>query len=98
MLIASRFHSLVFALSEGVPVLALGWSHKYQELLRPFGLENFVVDHNQLEIDGIISLVEDLWRIKEKTSERIRAVVPGLQVKVDILFDDVVEIIRKANP
>lgn len=97
MLISSRFHSLVFALSEGVPVLALGWSHKYQELLRPFDLEKFVVDHDQLEVEGVITLIEEAWEIKEKTSKRIRAVVPDLQFKVDALFDDVAEIIRKAN-
>ena len=29
-LIASRFHAMVFALAEQVPVMLIGWSHKYQ--------------------------------------------------------------------
>jgi len=35
LLVGSRFHALVAALSCRVPVVALGWSHKYAELLRP---------------------------------------------------------------
>ena len=34
---SSRFHAVVGALSQGVPVLVVGWAHKYDELMREYG-------------------------------------------------------------
>lgn len=35
--LSSRFHALVGALSQDVPALALGWSHKYAQLMQDYG-------------------------------------------------------------
>jgi len=40
--VASRFHAIVGALSQGVPTVALGWSHKYRELLADFEVEDWL--------------------------------------------------------
>ncbi|MDO3379729.1 polysaccharide pyruvyl transferase family protein [Geoalkalibacter halelectricus] len=95
LLIASRFHSLVFALGQGVPSVALGWSHKYQELLRPFKLGKFVVDHHRFDIGNVISLVGESWRERNNNKKNISIEVAGIKESIDYLFDNLSKYIEK---
>lgn len=41
--VSSRFHACVAALSQGVPSIAIAWTHKYRELFSSFGcIENVI--------------------------------------------------------
>ncbi len=55
--IGSRFHGLVSALSQGIPALATGWSHKYEMLFQDYGFP-----------EGMISVQSDRDEIQKKIS------------------------------
>ena len=88
-LVGSRYHALVAALSSGVPVFALSWSHKYAELLRPFGLERFVMGCEELEPDVLLSRVEEWWRSREELREGVARALPVIRREVEDFFDRV---------
>jgi colanic acid/amylovoran biosynthesis protein len=60
--VASRFHALVSALSQGVPTVATGWSHKYTELFSDYGFPA-----------GILSVNDDARRINEMLDSIVEA-------------------------
>ncbi|MCP4651956.1 MAG: hypothetical protein GY858_01030 [Candidatus Omnitrophica bacterium] len=49
ILISSRYHALVCALSQEVVPLVIGWSHKYTETLRLFSLQDLAIDYAHLK-------------------------------------------------
>lgn len=58
--ILSRFHAMIFALILLKPLVVLGWSHKYMEVMKVFNFEEFVFDYLNQDIEKIIEKVEYL--------------------------------------
>ena len=94
-LIGSRFHSLVFGFSQGVPGMAVSWSHKYRELFSLFGMEDQVQEGQDIDADVLIEMFEKGWGKREEQRVLILKKAKQLQDEVNMLFDEVAEKLLK---
>jgi len=75
VLITSRYHGMVTALSAEVVPLVIGWSHKYTETLNQFSLAGLCIDYSSLNIDLLenkfLNTINSLQLYKKKISSRL---------------------------
>lgn len=77
---ASRFHSIVHALKNGVPCVALGWATKYMNLMKLFGQEDYVFDlRGNVDSADVSKAVEVMACNWQAESEIIKITLPALQ-------------------
>ena len=79
-LVASRFHAMIGSLEQKVPVLLIGWSHKYQEVLDMFELGQYAIDFSKLELSEL-----------EKSFNDFVAAEDDIRAKLDKNIDKVLE-------
>jgi polysaccharide pyruvyl transferase WcaK-like protein len=75
-LIASRFHAMVSGLAMGIPCLLVGWSHKYQEVLEQFGMDQFALDYSEVSADSLQEWFARLRQEDEMLRQKIAEHLP----------------------
>jgi polysaccharide pyruvyl transferase WcaK-like protein len=81
-LIGSRYHSIALALSQGIPVLAVGWHSKYPEILGLFGQEKYQCELKALSLDDLKDKFDKLWNSKNQIIKKINDTLPQIREKI----------------
>jgi len=79
--VASRFHAMVSSLAMAVPTLVIGWSHKYQEVLEMFQLDEWAFGHDKLEPDFLRERFEALVAAGDEVRDRLRTHLPAVKAR-----------------
>lgn len=91
VLVASRFHAMIGALEKCVPVLLIGWSHKYKEVLDMFGLGEYAVDFSALELESLkakfTSFIKESVGIREKIERNLPQVLESSRDNIRFIGD-----------
>jgi colanic acid/amylovoran biosynthesis protein len=78
LFVGTRMHSNIFALSQEVPVIAIGYQHKTRGIAQMVGLERWVVDIEQVDDETLVNMLADLWEKREAVHVHLRHVIPSL--------------------
>ena len=76
--IASRLHSGIFSMSMYVPTLYIGYLTKTQGVLEAAGLDENLIELNQLSEYLLWERLQDLWSHRQAYSEKLRTTIPHL--------------------
>lgn len=73
LFIGCRFHSIIASTSMCIPTIAIGWSHKYLEMMEVLGQAKYVCGHKNLSLDHLINLVIDALRRRKAIKKELEA-------------------------
>ncbi len=99
VVIGSRFHALVGALCQGVPVVATSWSHKYEELLAEYGVPELLLKpgESKLTAPEVLTLVLDEPR-RSETIRRLTMAADEFRKQSLDVFKRIAECLNLAVP
>lgn len=96
-LVASRYHSLIAALSMRIPVAVIGWAHKYDELMREVGLEKWAVDPVRRSGEGLRDVIVEAWEQRDTIRKILQERVPDLEAKSRLALAQMIDVIKSVR-
>lgn len=82
LLITSRYHSTVAALSTCVPCLVIGWGFKYDQVMGIIGQNEFACNFESMTLDEVQAKVDKLWHDREKVKAELASRMPSIEQSV----------------
>lgn len=93
--VTCRFHAMVSALATATPVVVIGWSHKYLEVLEMFELSDACLGYADLSLDRLLATFHATRQNAATIREDISTRLPAVRESADMNF----EVIRQVlNP
>jgi colanic acid/amylovoran biosynthesis protein len=88
---ASRYHSLVAAISTGTPFFAIGWAHKYAELAADAGIEGAATGFKEKSPQELNGAIQRAWSLRENTAKQLEDAKPRLRASAEKAYQLVAE-------
>ncbi|WP_430645991.1 polysaccharide pyruvyl transferase family protein [Agromyces sp. GXS1127] len=89
--VTSRFHAMISSLSMGVPTLVIGWSHKYEEVLAMFELQEWAFGREKATDDYVWERFTDLVSAEDDVRTRLEQHLPDVKrvslAQADLIAD-----------
>jgi colanic acid/amylovoran biosynthesis protein len=98
LLIGTRFHSVIFSLTSGVPCVAIEYEHKTRGIMRDLGLEEWVLPIADVTYPRLWSLVEQLEAGREEYAAALRQRLPEYITQAEQLSELLAELLPKQVP
>lgn len=89
--IGTRMHSLIFAACSGVPVIAIGYQHKSQGLMKMLQVERYYTEMSQLTGEQLIERFEVGWAERETLSSQLYTLTRTLGLTVQQAIDQALQ-------
>jgi colanic acid/amylovoran biosynthesis protein len=75
-LIGTRFHSVIFSLTSGVPCIAIEYQHKSRGIMRELGLEHWVLAIGDVTEERLGNLFDEMVRERDTYRNHLTEVMP----------------------
>ena len=69
--IGALMHTLIAAVSQGIPSIGIGYSSKTKDLLSSVGLGDYAVDIRSIHPERLCELLDDIWINRERIADRL---------------------------
>jgi len=94
LVLATRFHSAIFAMISGVPIISITYQPKSSGIMNLLDLAHFCVDINEMDSARIIQIANEILSCPQDIKGKIENEVKILKNTIELKMDAVLKAIR----